>query len=315
MIYFNIQLTPSIKSSIKQKLGLDLNKYSSIPMRWVKGDTPSHIDKGEHKFSNTYLIYLNNSEGELIIGETSYPIQSNNGFVFQEGIFHKTTNTGNKPRLMMGPMNELAEPVGLVKGFTIPIQYIVIFFGVILYILYRGISQLYNTYSTSPEEISNRLKKYMLIATILTIMTFYIDKSRSRKCDGITAYEYAEMDANSELSLLEPLADSSQDQIDYINNINKDNAERITNAKKRLQELSEFKNYTQVPGYCNSSIPKNNIYISGILVFTILFVLSSIMLKQYNTKWIIIGYILLTLANKLFSIQNLVLASIQSIIS
>jgi len=32
---------------------------------------------------------------------------------FREGLFHKTVGTGSTPRLLLGPMNEFAEPVGL----------------------------------------------------------------------------------------------------------------------------------------------------------------------------------------------------------
>jgi hypothetical protein len=36
-------------------------------MRWIKGDTAPHIDVGQSTFTNTYLLYLNDSIGELII--------------------------------------------------------------------------------------------------------------------------------------------------------------------------------------------------------------------------------------------------------
>ena len=299
MIYFNIKLTPSIKSSIKQKLGLDLNKYSSIPMRWIKGDTPPHTDKGEHDFKNTYLIYLNDSVGELVIGETSYPIQSNNGFVFQEGIFHKTTNTGNQPRLMMGPMNELAEPVGLHGAGA---AYMPIFLGggaICLYTLYRVLPQLYNAYLTAPKETSNTLKKIILVTTILTIIIF---QYRFRKCDGINAY----ISANNNLVYYQGVdADAEQMNKEDIDTI-------IIKAKKTVQELSQFKGYDEHPGYCNYYI-SNNIYTNGILVFTIIFVLSSIILKQYNTKWVVIAYILLFLINNMMNLPKALLSSIQSV--
>jgi hypothetical protein len=81
-------------------------------MRWIKGDTAPHVDIGASNFKNTYLLYLNDSLGEFVIDSQSYPIQANSGFVFNEGISHKTLNTGAEPRLLLGPMNELAEPVG-----------------------------------------------------------------------------------------------------------------------------------------------------------------------------------------------------------
>jgi hypothetical protein len=82
-------------------------------MRWIKGDTAPHIDTGASNFENTYLLYLNDSPGELIIDSQSYHIKANTGFVFNEGLSHKTQYTGNTSRLLLGPMNEMAEPVGL----------------------------------------------------------------------------------------------------------------------------------------------------------------------------------------------------------
>lgn len=111
-IYFTITLTESIKKSIYENVGLDLSSYNTIPMRWIKGETLPHIDYGHHTFENTYLIYLNDSPGELIIGETAFPIVKNTCFVFNEGLRHETKNTENIPRLLLGPMNEFSEPVG-----------------------------------------------------------------------------------------------------------------------------------------------------------------------------------------------------------
>ena len=61
---------------------------------------------------NTYLAYITDSEGEFIIGEESFPITANTSFIFSEGIRHQTLGTGLTPRLLLGPMNEFAEPVG-----------------------------------------------------------------------------------------------------------------------------------------------------------------------------------------------------------
>jgi hypothetical protein len=111
-VYFTVALTPTIRAALKERLGLDLAGIHEVPMRWIKGDTPPHVDSGPSAFENTYLVYLNSSAGEVVIGENSYPIEQNTGFVFNEGISHKTIETGSEPRLLLGPMNELAEPVG-----------------------------------------------------------------------------------------------------------------------------------------------------------------------------------------------------------
>lgn len=58
-------------------------------------------------------MYLNDSPGEFIVDSQTYPIQANTGFVFNEGVRHETQHTGSVPRLLLGPMNELAEPVGV----------------------------------------------------------------------------------------------------------------------------------------------------------------------------------------------------------
>ena len=112
MIYFSVPITNSIRSTLEREFGLHLSLDSQIPMRWIKGDTAPHVDIGASNFENTYLLYLNDSPGELVIDSQSYPIQSNTGVVFNEGLSHKTQFTENIPRLLLGPMNELAEPVG-----------------------------------------------------------------------------------------------------------------------------------------------------------------------------------------------------------
>jgi hypothetical protein len=89
-------------------------------MRWIKGDTAPHVDVGRSTFKNTYLVYLNDSPGELVIDSQTYPIEANTGFVFNEGVNHETHNTGNVPRLLLGPMNEFAQPVGGSVTFYYP---------------------------------------------------------------------------------------------------------------------------------------------------------------------------------------------------
>lgn len=113
-MYFNVQLNEALRTSLTNWFGLDFSSVSEIPMRWIKGDTTPHIDIGSTKFENTYLAYINNSEGEFIIENDSYPISANTAFKFNEGLLHRTQNTGLEPRLLLGPMNELVNPVGLI---------------------------------------------------------------------------------------------------------------------------------------------------------------------------------------------------------
>jgi len=117
--YFSVQINESIKSTLRERLGLDLSMVNQVPLRWVCGDTAPHIDTGTHQFKNTYLLYLNDSPGEFVLGGVSHPISSNTAYVFNEGISHKTINTGTEPRLLLGPMSE----DGLSVGGPIGINY------------------------------------------------------------------------------------------------------------------------------------------------------------------------------------------------
>ena len=111
-VYFTIPMTDALRTTLHATFGLDLSVVHSIPMRWIKGDTAPHVDVTSHAFEYTHLLYLNDSPGELVVGEESYPIRSNTAFVFQEGIPHETRHTGDTPRLLIGPMSEQALPVG-----------------------------------------------------------------------------------------------------------------------------------------------------------------------------------------------------------
>jgi len=114
IVYFSVPINDSIRRTLQARFGLDMSMLSTIPMRWIKGDTTPHVDVGSSEFQNTYLLYLNSSPGEFMIGSQSYPIQANTGFMFNEGLSHETQGTENIPRLLLGPMNEYAEPVGAV---------------------------------------------------------------------------------------------------------------------------------------------------------------------------------------------------------
>jgi len=112
MVYFSVPVTDLIRDTLQSRFELHIATGSSIPMRWIKGDTAPHMDVGPSNFKNTYLLYLNDSPGELVIDSQSYPIEANTGFVFNEGLSHETKYTEDIARLLLGPMNEFAEPVG-----------------------------------------------------------------------------------------------------------------------------------------------------------------------------------------------------------
>jgi hypothetical protein len=104
--YFTVRLSESIKKSLKSKIGLDLNKIDEIPMRWIKGNTHLHTDKGRDTFLNTYIVYLTDSIGNLVINSNNYNIKKGTAFIFNEGLSHKTIDTEDTERLMIGPMSE-----------------------------------------------------------------------------------------------------------------------------------------------------------------------------------------------------------------
>jgi hypothetical protein len=112
VVKFAIALPSSIKTKLETSLSIDLSQVSTIPMRWITGDTLPHIDKGESQFNNTYLIYLTDSVGSLIVDGINYPIVAGDAHVFSEGLQHSTINTGDISRLLIGPMSEGGFPVG-----------------------------------------------------------------------------------------------------------------------------------------------------------------------------------------------------------
>jgi hypothetical protein len=118
---FSIQLPDAIKAKLETGFGINLSQITSIPMRWIKGDTVPHIDRGENHFNNTYLLYLTDSVGNLIIDGQSYPITAGDAHIFNEGLAHSTINTGDSERLMIGPMSE--------TGFRVGISYSIIYFN------------------------------------------------------------------------------------------------------------------------------------------------------------------------------------------
>ena len=111
MMSFIMPITSSIRSSLERAFGMNLSTTGILPMRWIKGDIPAHVDIGTTSFQNTYVVYLEDHEGELILDGVSHPIVANTGYVVKEGMANETRNTGLEPRLIVGPMNERGEPV------------------------------------------------------------------------------------------------------------------------------------------------------------------------------------------------------------
>lgn len=112
LVQFFIELPTEIKQRLSSRLGIDLSAVAKIPMRWIRGDTLPHVDRGASEFTNTYLMQLNDSAGEFVVNGEVQPIEANTAYVFSEGTSHETVLTGQTPRLLLGPMNEFAQPVG-----------------------------------------------------------------------------------------------------------------------------------------------------------------------------------------------------------
>jgi len=110
LVKFLISLPNQIKNKLENELSIRLNDF--VPIRWVRGDTRPHIDKGYAEFDNTYLIYLTDSDGSLIIDGIHYPIIAGNAHIFSEDIEHSIINTTND-RLMIGPISENGFEVGV----------------------------------------------------------------------------------------------------------------------------------------------------------------------------------------------------------
>ena len=123
--YFTVPLSPTIRSELFEAMGLRLSaNTTSIPMRWIVGDTPAHEDHGTSSFSNTYLVYLTSSPGHLVVDGVPYAIQRGFGYVFSEGLSHETVGTTaaastTTPRLLLGPMSETGFAVGA-AGIYLP---------------------------------------------------------------------------------------------------------------------------------------------------------------------------------------------------
>ena len=111
-VYFTVPLTKSIQYALHHGFGLDVSEKTQIPFRWIKGDTPAHMDRGESSFDKTYLVYLTNGEGEFHLGEERYSIVAGAGYSFSEGLSHEVVGTNGTSRLLLGPMSEQGFPVG-----------------------------------------------------------------------------------------------------------------------------------------------------------------------------------------------------------
>ena len=113
VVKFSVSLSTDIRAKLSDRLGIELSLFpGSIPMRWVKGDTLPHMDRGVSQFTKTHLVYLTSSSGSLVIDGVTHPINAGDAHIFSEGLEHFTINTGTTERLLIGPMSETGFGVG-----------------------------------------------------------------------------------------------------------------------------------------------------------------------------------------------------------
>ena len=117
MVKFSFPLSDDMRAKLETQLSIHVE--STVPMRWIQGDTPAHIDRADEQFSKTHLIYLTNSIGTFIVDGRSYPIVAGDAHVFNEGLEHYTVGTGNIPRLIIGPMSETGFEITRLRVFSV----------------------------------------------------------------------------------------------------------------------------------------------------------------------------------------------------
>ena len=117
VVKFSVSLSTEIRVKLSDRLGIELSSFPrAVPMRWVKGDTLPHMDRGVSQFTKTHLVYLTSSSGSLVIDGVTHPINAGDAHIFSEGLEHFTINTGTTERLLLGPMSETGFGVGGVGG-------------------------------------------------------------------------------------------------------------------------------------------------------------------------------------------------------
>jgi len=100
-----------ISDEMKSKLRTAFNaafvfENDMLCMRWIKGDTPPHIDKNSANESrDTYIVYLSDDKGTLHDESNAYPIAKGVGYVIERDTLHWTENS-SEPKLLIGPMTK-----------------------------------------------------------------------------------------------------------------------------------------------------------------------------------------------------------------
>jgi len=113
---FYIYVSEAICTKLFNRLRLAISPHQRIPLTCAVGDVPSHVDHPADgsPFDDTYVLYLNDREGDLVIGGEAYPIQQGRCYVFSEGMEHSVVGANNSTRWMLGPMTKMGTKVGAI---------------------------------------------------------------------------------------------------------------------------------------------------------------------------------------------------------
>jgi hypothetical protein len=101
-IYFYLVLPENIIEKINAGFGLQLDPTMELPMRWLQGDNPKHVDKDRNNQPwPTHLLYLTDNPGKLVMEKKEYEIKKGRGYIFAQGILHETRGTSGSPKLAL----------------------------------------------------------------------------------------------------------------------------------------------------------------------------------------------------------------------
>ena len=110
--------TNYLTMNLAYRIFVDEGKNNSIALGLAGTYAQSTLNQSKLKLGDQLNSQMNNlsSAGfpvsDLYFNKFPASLTANTGFVFNEGLLHETQYTEYVPRLLLGPMNEFAQPVG-----------------------------------------------------------------------------------------------------------------------------------------------------------------------------------------------------------
>jgi len=99
VVKFSITMPEHMITKLEKQLNITFTNKQEIPMRWIKGNSPVHIDKSKtHLFDTTHLIYVTDCVGNLVVNGEKYSITAGTAYIFEEGLEHETIGTEDSAR-------------------------------------------------------------------------------------------------------------------------------------------------------------------------------------------------------------------------